>query len=95
MDGGFIRGINALQFHDGMRDIYSFYASVRSDPYNFSQVQVVRGPASVLFGAGSIGGLVNLLSKTPEFESSGEFSLRYGLHNLFPPPSLSDRAGIM
>ena len=41
VDGGFIRGINALQFRDGMRDIYSFYASIRSDPYNFSQVEVV------------------------------------------------------
>ena len=81
VDGGFIRGINALQFRDGMRDIFSFYASVRSDPYSFSQVQVVRGPASVLFGAGSIGGLVNLVSKTPEFEPSGEVSLRYGSHD--------------
>lgn len=81
VDGGFIRGINALQFRDGMRDIYSYYASIRSDPYNFSQVQVVRGPASVLFGAGSIGGLINLVSKTPEFATSGEISLRYGSHD--------------
>ncbi|WP_245638507.1 TonB-dependent siderophore receptor [Croceicoccus bisphenolivorans] len=81
VDGGFIRGIDALQFRDGMRDIYSYYASIRSDPYNFSQVQVVRGPASVLFGAGSIGGLINLVSKTPDFDSSGEFSLRYGSHD--------------
>lgn len=81
VDGGFVRGINALQFRDGMRDIYSYYASIRSDPYNFSQVQVVRGPASVLFGAGSIGGLINLVSKVPEFERSGEVSLRYGSHD--------------
>lgn len=77
-DGSFIRGINALQFRDGMRDIFSYYASIRADPYNFSRVDVVRGPASVLFGQGSIGGLINLASKVPEFETAGEVSLRYG-----------------
>ena len=78
VDGGFIRGLNPLQFRDGMRDLFSFYASIRSDPYNFSQVEVVRGPASVLFGAGTLGGLINMVSKTPEFEKRGEVSLRYG-----------------
>jgi iron complex outermembrane receptor protein len=78
VDGGFIRGINPVQFRDGMRDIFSYYASIRADPYNFSQVEVVRGPASVLFGSGSIGGILNLVSKKPEFETAGEVSLRYG-----------------
>lgn len=78
VDSSFIRGINALQFRDGMRDIFSYYASIRADPYNFSRVDVVRGPASVLFGQGSIGGLINLSSKLPEFETKGEVSLRYG-----------------
>lgn len=78
VDGGFIRGIDPLQFRDGMRDIFSYYASIRADPYNFSQVEVVRGPASVLFGSGSIGGLINLVSKVPQFETGGEVAIRYG-----------------
>jgi iron complex outermembrane receptor protein len=78
VDGGTVRGIGALQLRDGMRDIYSYYASIRSDPYNFSQVEVVRGPASVLFGASSIGGLINMVTKRPEMETKGEVSLRYG-----------------
>ena len=45
-----VRGIQALQFRDGMRDIFSYYASITSDPYNFARVEIVRGPASVLFG---------------------------------------------
>jgi iron complex outermembrane receptor protein len=81
VDGGFVRGVDALQFRDGMRDLYSYYASIRSDPYNFSQVELVRGPASVLFGAGSLGGIVNLVSKVPQFESEGEVSLRYGSYD--------------
>ena len=78
VDGFNIRGIDALQFRDGMRDIFSYYASITSDPYNFSRVEIVRGPASVLYGQGSIGGLVNLVSKTPEFKTGGELKLVYG-----------------
>lgn len=78
VDGSFIRGVDPLQFRDGMRDLFSYYASIRADPYNFSRVEVVRGPASVLFGAGTTGGLVNLVSKIPQFDTAGEVSLRYG-----------------
>src|SRR3546814_11774159 len=34
--------------------------------------------ASVLFGQGSIGGIVNLVSKTPDFDTRGEINLVYG-----------------
>jgi len=78
VDGATVRGIDALQFRDGMRDIFSYYASIRADPYNFDSVQLLRGPSSVLFGAGSLGGIINLSSKLPEFTPSGEVALRYG-----------------
>ncbi|HUD30160.1 MAG TPA: TonB-dependent siderophore receptor, partial [Novosphingobium sp.] len=81
VDGFNIRGIDALQFRDGMRDIFSYYASITSDPYNFERVEIVRGPASVLFGQGSIGGLVNLVSKKPTFETGGEVNLVYGSYD--------------
>jgi iron complex outermembrane receptor protein len=78
VDGFNVRGLDALQFRDGMRDIFSYYASITSDPYNFSRVEILRGPASVLFGQGSIGGLVNLVSKTPDFQTRGELNVVYG-----------------
>ncbi|MBM0169631.1 TonB-dependent siderophore receptor [Altererythrobacter sp. C41] len=81
VDGAFVRGINALQFRDGMRDVFSYYATIRADPYNFDQVELVRGPASVLFGQGALGGIMNLVSKRPEFETSGEVSVRYGSYD--------------
>jgi iron complex outermembrane receptor protein len=81
VDGFQIRGLDALQFRDGMRDIFSYYASITSDPYNFSRVEIVRGPASVLFGQASLGGLVNLVSKTPEFETRGELQATYGSYD--------------
>ncbi|QAY76732.1 TonB-dependent siderophore receptor [Sphingosinicella sp. BN140058] len=78
VDGVKVRGLDALQFRDGMRDVFSYYASIRADPYTFSQVELVRGPASALFGAGALGGLFNLSSKLPQFEAGGEIALRYG-----------------
>jgi iron complex outermembrane receptor protein len=81
VDGFNVRGLDALQFRDGMRDIFSYYASITSDPYNFSRVEILRGPASVLFGQGSIGGLVNLVTKTPDFRTGGELSLVYGSYD--------------
>lgn len=78
VDGVTVRGISALQYRDGMRDVFSYYASIRADPYNFSQVELVRGPASTLFGQGALGGLFNMVSKRPEFRAGGEVSLRYG-----------------
>lgn len=81
VDGFNVRGLDALQFRDGMRDIFSYYASITSDPYNFSRVEILRGPASVLFGQGSIGGLVNLVSKTPDFTTRGELNLVYGSYD--------------
>ncbi|EZP70046.1 TonB-dependent siderophore receptor [Sphingomonas paucimobilis] len=81
VDGFNVRGLDALQFRDGMRDIFSYYASITSDPYNFSRVEIVRGPASVLFGQGSIGGLVNLVTKTPEFRTGGELNVVYGSYD--------------
>jgi len=80
-DFAFVRGLDALQFRDGMRDVFSYYASIRADPYNFDSVQVLRGPSGVLFGAGSLGGIINLNSKLPQFMAEGEVSLRYGSHD--------------
>lgn len=78
VDSQFIRAINPVQYRDGMRELFGFYNSIPADPYAFSRVEVVRGPASVLFGQGSIGGLINLVSKKPEFAFGGEVSVRYG-----------------
>jgi catecholate siderophore receptor len=58
-----IRGFNAQNdfFLDGMRDFGSYYR----DPFNLQDIEIVQGPASVLFGRGSTGGSVNQVSKQP------------------------------
>lgn len=58
-----IRGFTARNdfFLDGMRDFGSYYR----DPFNVEQIEVLKGPASVLFGRGSTGGVVHQVSKQP------------------------------
>ncbi len=62
-----IRGFNARKdiFVDGVRD----FGSYARDPFNLDQVEIVKGPSSFLGGRGSTGGLINLVTKTPQRES--------------------------
>jgi len=58
-----IRGFLARNdmFLDGLRD----FGSYSRDPFNMQQIEVLQGPASVLFGRGSTGGVINQASKLP------------------------------
>ncbi len=59
-----IRGFNARNdiFLDGIRDFGSYYR----DSFDYGSVDVLEGPASVEFGRGSTGGVVNQETKSPE-----------------------------
>ncbi|MEO6352699.1 MAG: TonB-dependent siderophore receptor [Burkholderiaceae bacterium] len=70
-----IRGFSAIadQFIDGMRDDALYFR----DLSNIEQVEVIKGPASVLYGRGSSGGLINRISKKPGIDKN-EASLQFG-----------------
>ena len=76
-----VRGLNPVEYQDGMRRIYNFSPIPRVDVYTLSRVEVLRGPASVLYGQGANGGIVNLVSKTPEFTPGGEVAVQYGTYD--------------
>jgi outer membrane receptor for ferrienterochelin and colicins len=44
-------------------------------PMDLGQVEVVKGVASALYGAGAMGGIINLLSRRPRMEPEREFLL--------------------
>lgn len=48
------------------------------DPYLLQEVNVVKGPSSVLYGQNTPGGLVNLVTKRPPRESLNEIVLNLG-----------------
>jgi len=45
-------------------------------PMDLSQVEVIKGVASSLYGAGAMGGVVNLISRRPGPEAAQEFLLK-------------------
>jgi iron complex outermembrane receptor protein len=50
--------------------------------FNLKDVEVLRGPASELFGQGSVGGIVNVLTKQPNFgPTTYDADLTYGSFN--------------
>jgi len=58
-----VRGFNAAEYRDGQQVLFGFYNNTRSDVYMLEQVEVLKGPASVLYGKGTPGGIVNAISK--------------------------------
>ncbi|WP_295810169.1 TonB-dependent siderophore receptor [uncultured Nitratireductor sp.] len=52
------------------------YATPSIDPYTLERVEVIKGPASVLYGRTVPGGLVNLVSKRPRETTYREASVR-------------------
>jgi iron complex outermembrane receptor protein len=59
-------------FLDGLALFSTAFASWRIDPVALDRVEVLRGPASVLYGGSSPGGIVNLVSKRPTKTRQGE-----------------------
>lgn len=48
------------------------------DPYMFERIEVLHGPASVLYGQGSPGGVVNMVSKLPDSYQVNEVGVQTG-----------------
>ena len=57
-----------------MRDFGSYYR----DPFYLQNIQVLKGPASILFGRGSTGGIVEQDSKLPTLSPFANGTLMFG-----------------
>ncbi|MCK8784094.1 TonB-dependent siderophore receptor [Roseomonas sp. NAR14] len=73
-----IRGFSVPVFLDGMRQFGGRDANPSVDFYRLERVDVMRGPASVVYGQSGPGGLVNLVSKRPTEEPYREILLQGG-----------------
>lgn len=64
----YIRGFEATQsgmFLDGL-NLWSYgFGGFQIDPFFLERVEVLKGPASVLYGGANPGGLVNMIGKRP------------------------------
>ncbi|MDB5686252.1 MAG: hypothetical protein JWR77_841, partial [Rhizorhabdus sp.] len=73
-----VRGFSPGLYLDGMRLIAGPYSTPQTDFNRVDHIDVVKGPASVLYGNSTPGGLVNLTSKLPEAKASGRIELQLG-----------------
>ncbi|MDV2857074.1 TonB-dependent siderophore receptor [Oceanimonas sp. CAM02] len=75
-----IRGFsaNANMQIDGLRDSSQ---NNRTDTFNIEQVEVLKGPNSVFGGAGTTGGAINQVSKTPQQRDFAELGASLGTDN--------------
>ena len=76
------RGFPLDSYLDGLHLYQSpRFATPRIDPYFMERLEVLHGPASVLYGQGSPGGLVNYVSKLPMEQPYHEVMMQIGNHN--------------
>ncbi len=78
-----LRGFAPGVFLDGMRLIAGPYSTPQIDFNRIDHIDVVKGPASVLYGNSTPGGLVNLTSKMPEDTAFGRIEGQVGNYNTF------------
>lgn len=72
------RGFDAVQYLDGLKRMPDFIYGARLENFTLERAEVLRGPSSVLYGAGGPGGVLNGASKTPNFEGGGEAGVVVG-----------------
>lgn len=71
-----LKGAEVLHLVDGMRLNNAFFRTAPSqyiallDPYNISQLELLRGPYATLYGSDAMGGVVQVL--TPEVRFDGD-----------------------
>lgn len=83
--GGFqtfrIRGFNNfVLLVDGVRDErHNISTSApTTNLANVEQIEVLKGPASVLYGHSALGGIINIVRKKPNTTTQGSFNISYG-----------------
>lgn len=82
IDEFFVRGFdtangNLGQLRDGLKLQANVYDGAQ-EPYGLERVEVLKGPASILYGQLAPGGVINSISKRPTFEPMGEINVTGG-----------------
>ncbi|TDK23095.1 TonB-dependent siderophore receptor [Luteimonas aestuarii] len=74
-----LRGFTPKQYIDGLQaPITTTIFNVGVDLYGFQEVDVLKGPAAVLYGNSPPGGIYNLTSRRAEQTFGGELGVRFG-----------------
>ncbi len=76
---GFVGQGSVLQLVNGVRQ-FPVAGSITfpSDPWNVERIEVLTGPASVLYGQGALGGAINVVTKKPSEVQRLDLEASYG-----------------
>jgi iron complex outermembrane receptor protein len=72
---------NITVMRDGIRQNSLAQSARTLDTFNLDRIEVLKGPASVLYGEGAIAGAVNYVSKAPDREFRGDALASFGSWN--------------
>ncbi len=95
-----LRGLsssNTLVMIDGMRLPSGFQDKVDLGEIpsgSIERIEIVRGPASALYGSDAIGGVINVITRKPSEEPEAWFSTRYGSNTEGEAEETSFDAGV-
>lgn len=85
-DDFILRGFSALGFRSQIfRDGFRTSGRSFTQTSNIERIEVLRGPASVLFGALEPGGIINLVSKQPLVEPYAAVEMQAGSYTFLRP----------
>ena len=73
-----VRGFDAASYLDGSIQFGSGYYLWTPEPFGLESVEVLKGPASMLYGVAPPGGVINAISKRPTATPQGQVDLQLG-----------------
>ncbi len=76
-------GNNVSLMRDGIRQNSASQSSRPVDAFLLDRVEILKGPASLLYGEGAIGGAVNLVSKSPASTLGVDSLLAFGSYGQY------------
>ncbi|MEH2336464.1 TonB-dependent siderophore receptor [Nostoc sp.] len=81
-----IRGFQTSNLlHNGLKDYTEGAISGQTQLANIERIEVLRGPASVLYGQGNPGGTINYVTKQPLSEPYFAASTTFGSYSFYQP----------
>ncbi len=92
-----VRGFDPIQFIDGVQAPIGSVNNTGTDLYGSESVEILKGPAAVLYGQSPPGGIVNMVSRRPQTARGGEIELQGGEYSMWQVAgdltgAISDRA---
>ena len=70
-------------YRDGLPQKAIDFSGFKAEPYGLERVEVLKGPASVLYGSNEVGGIVNLVTKRPTKDPLYSAYASYGSFNTY------------